>query len=77
MLSFTQRRRGAPLQPREGTVSLTIAQAEAEVREFASEFPTPNVLRAITLAEAGTLSWFQLYDLFRSAAATAVVEVQS
>lgn len=38
---------------------------EAEVREFAREFPTPNVQRAVALCEAGTLSWAEVHELFR------------
>lgn len=51
--------------------TVSIAQAEAECREFASEFPTSNVLRAVALAECGRLSWFDIYGLFRGAAVKA------
>lgn len=47
--------------------TLTITEAEAQVREFAAEFPTPNVLKGVALCESGRISWFQLYDIARSA----------
>lgn len=37
---------------------------QSEVRAFATEFPTPNVLRAIALCEAGTLGWAEVHELF-------------
>jgi hypothetical protein len=43
---------------------------ERECREFAREFPTPNVLRAIALCEAGTLRWEQVHPILRDALAT-------
>jgi hypothetical protein len=52
--------------------TITVREAEAQCREFALECPTPNVLRAISLAEHRVLSWFDVYELFRSAAKTAV-----
>lgn len=39
---------------------------EVECREFAAEFPTPNVLQAIAYAESGRLSWEQIYGLFHN-----------
>lgn len=48
---------------------------EAEVREFAREFPTPNVQRAVALCEAGTLTWGQVYELFRRSLAKGLTEV--
>lgn len=57
--------------------SLTIAQAEAEVRLFAVFHPTPNVKKAVDLAESGSLSWFVVYDLFRSSLEKALEEVRS
>lgn len=38
---------------------------QAEVREFAREFPTPNVLRAVALCESGRLEWAEVHELFR------------
>lgn len=38
---------------------------ESEVRDFATEFPTPNVQRALALCEAGTLPWEQVAELLR------------
>jgi hypothetical protein len=40
------------------------ATPEAEAREFAAAFPTPNVRKAIELAEAGQVTWTQIRDLF-------------
>lgn len=53
----------------------TIAQAEAEAREFAAQYPTPNVAAAIGYAEAGRVSWFQVHELFRRALTGALTEV--
>jgi hypothetical protein len=43
------------------------ARAEAECREVASNFPEPNVLRAIRLAEQGTLTWTDIHGVFAEA----------
>jgi len=48
---------------------------ESEVREFAREFPTPNVLRAVALAESGTLTWAQVHGVFRASLARGLAEV--
>jgi hypothetical protein len=37
---------------------------EQDVRDFAAQFPTPNVKRAIALCEAGTLGWAQVAAIF-------------
>lgn len=39
------------------------ATARTEVLAFAVQFPTPNVLRAVAYAEAGTLTWEQVRTL--------------
>lgn len=39
---------------------------EVQAREFAAQFPTPNVLKAIAYAESGTLSWVKVYKLFKT-----------
>ncbi len=41
-----------------------MSASENSVREFAREFPTPNVKRAIALCEEGTLTWNQVETLF-------------
>jgi hypothetical protein len=41
-----------------------MASTQSEVRSFAREFPTPNVLRAVELCEAGTLNWADVAALF-------------
>lgn len=56
---------------------LTLAQAEATCRSFAAQHDTPNVRRAISLAEAGQLSWFELYTIASAALAKALKEVQA
>lgn len=48
---------------------------ETEAREMAREFPTPNVRRAIALAEAGTLTWEQIHEVLRQALAAGVAAV--
>lgn len=47
--------------------NITITEAEAQVREFAANFPTANVLRGVELAESGRITWFQLYDIAKGA----------
>jgi hypothetical protein len=51
---------------KEGHMASTISSTnyEAECREFAREFPTPSVQRAIALCEAGTLGWAEVHELF-------------
>ncbi len=39
---------------------------EADVRAFADEFPSPNVLAAVAYCESGRLTWAQVYDLFHT-----------
>lgn len=51
--------------------TLTVAEAEAEVRAFADVFDTPNVRRAVLLAESGRVSWFDIYRISRDALDTA------
>ena len=48
---------------------------EAEVREFAREFPTPNVQRAVALCESGRLSWTEVHEIFRRSLAHGLQEV--
>ena len=43
--------------------NMTTTTVEAEVREFATQFPTPNVLRAVALCESGRITWGQVHDL--------------
>lgn len=39
----------------------TTISAEAQVREFAREYPLPNVLRGVSLCESGRISWDDFY----------------
>ena len=41
------------------------ANFEAEVRAFATEYPTSNVQRAVALCEAGRLDWADVHEMFR------------
>lgn len=50
---------------------------EQDVRDFAAQFPTPNVQRAIALCEAGTLTWAQVAEIFRSSLAEGLGEVSN
>jgi hypothetical protein len=50
-------------------VSTPITLVEREVREFAREFPTPNVQRAVALCESGRLTWTQVHEIFRGSLA--------
>jgi len=52
--------------------TMTIAQVEAVVRDFAAQYPTPNVQRMIALCEAGTISWWDAHRLATNALAAAV-----
>lgn len=53
-----------------GTTSQAIAQAELDCRAFARQYPTPNVARAIELAESGRIAWVDVAAVFaRSLAA--------
>lgn len=63
---------------KEGLMASTpssIASVEAEVREFAREFPTPNVQRAVALCEAGTITWAEVHEIFRGSLAKGLAEV--
>lgn len=46
-----------------------------QVLEFAATYPTPNVRAAVRYAEAGAITWQQVYDLFHRALGSALVEV--
>jgi hypothetical protein len=46
-----------------------------QVLEFAAAYPTPNVRRAVELAEAGRITWEQVYNLFKTAMGAALTEV--
>jgi hypothetical protein len=50
----------------------TTAVLETEVREFAAQFPTPNVLRGVALCEEGRITWAQLHDLCKVSLAKAL-----
>jgi hypothetical protein len=53
----------------------TMAASEMICREFARQFDTPNVRQAISLCEAGTLTWEQVEEIFRSSLAQGLREV--
>jgi hypothetical protein len=53
-----------------------MASSEKNVREFAAQFPTPNTLRALALCEAGTLTWAQVAEIFRSSLAEGLEAVR-
>jgi hypothetical protein len=48
---------------------------EAECREFARQYPTDNVRRAIAVAESGLFTWAEIAGLFRGALAAGMAEV--
>jgi hypothetical protein len=70
-MQITTTHRGESLR-KEGLMTSTI---ESQVREFAREFPTPNVLRAVALCEAGTLTWSQVLGVFKQSLAKGLTEV--
>lgn len=41
-----------------------LVQAELDCRAFARQFPTPQVLNAVRLAETGRLDWVPVAALF-------------
>lgn len=49
------------------THTVSLVEAEAVCRDFARQYPTPNVLAALGYVEAGRLSWFDIYPLFSAA----------
>lgn len=53
-----------------------IHTAEYQCREFAAQYPTPNVLRALAYAESGRLTWDQIAQLFRDSLAVGVAAVR-
>lgn len=53
----------------------TMTASESICREFAAEFDTPNVRQAIALAEAGTLRWSEIEEIFRASLAQGLKEV--
>jgi hypothetical protein len=56
-------------------LSPTRSAAEADVRAFAAQFPTPSVRRALALCESGSLSWESVAGLAREALGKALAEV--
>jgi len=52
-------------------------EMRAQAIEFAATYSTPQVRRAVELAQAGTLTWEQVYGLFVRSLGRALVEVQS
>jgi hypothetical protein len=48
------------------TITTTV---ETEVREFAAQFPTANVVRMVALCEAGRITWGQAHELATKALA--------
>jgi len=53
----------------------TTSQVELDVRAFAAQFPTPNVLAAVAYCESGRLTWGQVYDLCREALSAGLAAV--
>ena len=47
-----------------------------QVLEFAASHPTPNVRLAVQYAQAGTITWEQVYGLFQKAMSEALAEVR-
>lgn len=53
----------------------TTASIRTQVIEFAATYPTPNVRLAVQYAEAGTITWEQVADLFKRSLGMALLEV--
>jgi hypothetical protein len=47
--------------------SVMRSQSEIDVREFAREFPTPNVRQLLALCECGRVSWDDAAEVARDA----------
>lgn len=58
------------------TKETLVSASETAVRDFAAQFPTTNVLRALALCEAGTLGWAQVAEIFRSSLAQGLEAVR-
>jgi hypothetical protein len=54
----------------------TSFSAQQNVRDFAAQFPTSNVRRAVALCEAGTLTWAQVEEIFRASLAQGLEAVR-
>ena len=48
-----------------------------QVLEFAATYPTANVRLAVQHAEAGRITWEQVYNLFKNSLGAALVEVSA
>lgn len=57
--------------------TLTHTEIVSACRAFAAEYPTPNVRRAIALAESGSIAWADAYRVFQSALAAGIASVSS
>lgn len=55
---------------------MPMGDAEAECREFAAQYPLPNVQTGIALAEAGRVSWLALSEVFRTSLAKGLAAVR-
>lgn len=65
-------------QPERGQAmasTLTPAQIREEVALFAATYPTPNVRRAVALAEAGDVTYEQIHGLFTRSLGSALAEL--
>ena len=58
-----------------GKEPIVATSSDQDVRDFAAQFPTPNVLQALALCEAGTLTWAQVAEIFRSSLAEGLAAV--
>lgn len=56
---------------------MTTTTAEQDVREFAAQFPTANVQRAVRLCEAGVVTWEQVAEVFRKSLAAGLAAVRA
>jgi hypothetical protein len=54
------------------TTSQPSTSAEADVRAFAQQYPTPNALLALRLCEEGLISWEEVAELFANSLAAAL-----
>lgn len=53
-----------------------MSNAEIVCREFAAQYPTANVQKAIAYAEAGALPWTDLARLFEDSLRKGLAEVR-
>jgi predicted flavoprotein YhiN len=58
-------------------LEVTMTASETLVREFAAQFPTPNVAAMVRYAEAGVITWAEAEGIAVKALEAGLAEVRS